>query len=116
MSQTTETFTFDLTGLCEKVAERLARQGLEHPVAAAAALTARGLSGLNQPDFAHQVGLTTAEVIAAETGETSFGDLPPPIGDILEAHPDIDLLALADLDCHGWAVHDRWKETEEEFR
>ena len=116
MNPTTETFTFDLTGLCEKVAERLRQQGSEHPVAAAAALAARGLSGLDPDDFADQVGLPAADIVSAESGQTPFGDLPAPIGARLEAHPGIDLLALADLDCHSGAVHDMWKETEEEQR
>ena len=114
MNPATETFTFDLTGLCEKVAERLRREGFEHSVAAAAALAARGLSGLGPADFAHSIGLATSEVIAAEMGQVSFGDLPAPLGDILEAHPGVDLLALADLECHIGSVHEWWKETEEE--
>jgi hypothetical protein len=113
MNPPTETLPFDLTGLCEKVAQRLERQQFRHPVAAAAALAARGLSGLSQADFAYESGLLASEVTQAETGETAFGELPAPIGDVLEAHPGIDLLALADLDCHGNAVHQGWKDKEE---
>ncbi len=100
MTDTTEAFTFDLTGLCEKVAERLRQHGSTHPVAAAAALAARGLSGLDQPRFAHLTGLPASTIASAEAGEIPFGDLPAALGDLLEAHSGIDLLALADLDCH----------------
>ena len=114
MNPPTETLTFDLTGLCEKVAQRLERQQFKHPVAAAAALAARGLSGLSQTEFAHERGLLTSEVTEAESGEIAFGELPAPIGDLLEAHPGIDLLALADLDCHGNAVPEGWKDKADE--
>jgi hypothetical protein len=59
----------DLPGLCERLAERLRRRGLEHPDVAAVALVARGARGETIDEFASALGVDPAVVDAVEAGE-----------------------------------------------
>lgn len=86
----------DLTRLCERVAADLRAAGVAHPVAAAVALAARGVAGVERERWAARLGLELVEVVAAETGEVPFGELDPAIG--AAAHEaGLDLVVLADL-------------------
>ena len=88
----------DLTLLCLRLAEGFRLDEYEHPVAAAVAVAARGITGLGQMKFAERFGRSEADVDAAETGAVAFIDLSAEVGDLLEASQRFDLLQLADLD------------------
>ena len=88
----------DLTRVCERLARHLDRSGATHPVAAAVALAARGHRGRDTDEFAGVLGLPVDTIRRAESGDIAWEELPDIIGDLLEAMPNIDLLALADLD------------------
>ena len=88
----------DLTLLCLRLAEGFRLEGYEHPVAAAVAVAARGISGLGQTEFAERFGRSEVDVEATETGAVAFVELPAEVGNILEASQRFDLLQLADLD------------------
>ncbi|MDG2908034.1 MAG: hypothetical protein P6D49_07005 [Acidimicrobiales bacterium] len=88
----------DLTLLCLRLAEGFRPEGYQHPVAAAVAVAARGITGLGQTEFAERFGRSEVDVEAAETGAVAFVELPAEVGDILEASQRFDLLQLADLD------------------
>ena len=88
----------DLTLLCLRLAEGFRLEGYEHPVAAAVAVAARGITGLGQTEFAERFGRSEVDVEATETGAVAFVELPAEVGDILEASQRFDLLQLADLD------------------
>lgn len=88
----------DLTRVCERLASRFACEGAEHPVAASVVLAARGHSGLDASEFAERHRLKLDALRRAEAGEVPWEDLPDIIGELLEAVPAIDLLALADLE------------------
>lgn len=91
----------DLTRLCERVAADLRREGVAHPVAAAVALAARGVAGLERDAWAARLGLDVEVVAACEEGRVAFGDLPAPIG--AAAHDaGVDLVVLAAL-ARRWA-------------
>lgn len=87
----------DLTRVCERLADQLARQGAAHPVAAAIVLCARGQVTLDQQQFANKFDLPLETVVAAEAGDVAWKNLPDIIGELLQLAPSIDLLALADL-------------------
>jgi hypothetical protein len=97
------TTAVDVTRLLERLADRLARAGAGHPVAAAVAMACRGDTGRDIDSFAAWAGLPRAVVAACEAGEVEFGDLPD---EIVEHHGGIDLLAMADLD-HEYAMRPR---------
>ena len=89
------TTAVDVTRLVERLADRLARRGAPHPVAAAVAMACRGNTGRDLASFAAWLDVPRSLVVACEEGDVAFADLP----DALLAHHDgIDLLALADLD------------------
>ena len=88
----------DLTLLCLRLAEGFRPDEYEHPVAAAVAVAARGITGLGQMKFAERFGRSEADVDAAETGAVAFIDLSAEVGDLLEASQRFDLLQLAALD------------------
>ncbi len=88
----------DLTRVCERLAGRFAGEGAAHPVAASVVLAARGHSGLDNTEFAELHQLDLDRIRRAEAGEVPWEDLPDIIGELLEAMPAIDLLALADLE------------------
>lgn len=87
----------DLTRVCERLADQLARRGAAHPVAAAVALCARGQVALDQQQFAHRFDMPLDIVVAAETGDIAWENLPNIVGELLQLAPATDLLALADL-------------------
>lgn len=89
---------YDLTRLCLLLAERYRAADMPHPVAAAAAVTARGLTGLDPAAFSRRHSLHPSEVVAGEAGEVAFGDLSASLGTILEASGQVCLLQLADQD------------------
>ena len=68
------------SALFEQLAERLRQRGYEHPEAAAAALAARGDSGLDRAAFAASTGLTTSEIEKAESGMMDLADLRQHLG------------------------------------
>lgn len=84
--------------LCIRAAEDFDGRGCAHPVAAAAALVARGVAGLDRVAFAERFGRSESEVEATEAGAVAFGDLPDEVGNLLEASGRLDLLQIADLD------------------
>lgn len=88
----------DLTLLCLRLAEELHSDGAEHPVAAALAVAARGVSGLEPAAFARHLGWDEATVRATESGLVGFADLPPEVGDLLASTGRIDFLQVADLE------------------
>jgi len=88
----------DLTGLCERIAARLADAGVTHPVAAAVALSARGHLGLDADVFANRYGIDPSRLRRLEAGAVAWEDLPDCIGAVLDDIDGFDLLALADLD------------------
>lgn len=87
----------EMTLLCERLSERLARDGAPHPRAAAIALAVRGLSGSDVVAFAEQLGISGDEVARAESGEVPFAHLPAGIVQRAVAEPrlDLDRLRLA---------------------
>ncbi len=87
----------DLTRVCERMADHLARKGAANPVAAAVVLCARGQVTLDQRQFAERFNLPLDTVVAAEAGDIAWEHLPDIIGELLQLAPAIDLLALADL-------------------
>ena len=75
----------DLTLLCLRLAEGFRPDEYEHPVAAAVAVAARGITGLGQMKFAERFGRSEADVDAAETGAVAFIALSAEVGALLEA-------------------------------
>ncbi|KAA0234305.1 MAG: hypothetical protein JJLCMIEE_02501 [Acidimicrobiales bacterium] len=69
----------DLTLLCERLAQRLQRAGLTHPLEAAVALTVRGARQADLQDQARALGLSSAHLAGIEAGHLAFPDLPPPL-------------------------------------
>ncbi len=88
----------DMTALVVRLADRYRSDGHEHPVAAATAVSARGLAGLDRSAFAQRFGLTEAQLDACESGRVALDDLPEPVGTLVERSGRIDLLHLADLE------------------
>jgi len=88
----------EVTRLCLRMAERFRAADVSHPVAAAASVTARGLTGLGPAAFSRRHSLDRSDVAAGEAGEVAFGDLSVAIGTILEDSGKVCLLQLADLD------------------
>jgi hypothetical protein len=84
----------DLTGLCERIARRLADTGARHPSVGAVALAVRGREGVDQETFAAGLGLDHDQVHAAEQGELAFDELPEPIRSRAETEPRLDLSRL----------------------
>jgi hypothetical protein len=89
-----ERWSSDLNLLCERLSERLARDGAEHAGAAALCVAVRGLEGSGAREFAVEVGLTTAELSRLETGEVPWDELPTEIRRRAEAEPRLDLERL----------------------
>ena len=89
----------DITALCERIANRKARDGARHPVAAALAYCARAHSRMSPTAFAGTVGLHQADVEALEAGDVAWEDIPDRVSEIA-ARPGLDFLALADLNDH----------------
>jgi hypothetical protein len=86
----------DATSVIERLAAGARRRGVPHPVAAAIARGVR-IHGLATPeDLADLLGLSVESVVAAESGEVAFGDLPAPYGRVLAAI-EVDVLGLAEL-------------------
>jgi len=88
----------EVTRLCLRLAERFRAADVSHPVAAAASVTARGLTGLDPAAFSRRHSLEPSDIAAGEAGEVAFGDLPGAVGTILEGSGKVCLLQLADLD------------------
>ena len=87
----------EVTRLCLRLAERFRAADVSHPVAAAASVTARGLTGLDPTAFSRRHSLEPSDIAAGEAGEVAFGDLPGAVGTILEGSGKVCLLQLADL-------------------
>ena len=86
----------DITPLCERIANRKARAGATHPVAAALAYCARAHTRMSPAAFAATVGLRQADVEALEAGDVAWEDVPDRVSEIAAA-PGVNFLALADL-------------------
>ena len=69
-------WSWDLTKLRERLAERLRAQGAPHPDAGAAALAARGATGAHRCDFAEALGLDEEALLSIERGEVAVEDWP----------------------------------------
>jgi hypothetical protein len=90
-----ERWSSDLNLLCERLAERLARDGAHHADAAALTIAVRGLRGQSARDFAAELDLDGGELSRIETGEVAWADLPPAILRRAAAEPRLDLVRLA---------------------
>ena len=90
----TSAWSTDYTMLCERFAERLRRQGVRHPLAAAVALAARGQRGVDRHQWAVLLSLPPDAVDAAESGQVPFDQLPPAIRRAAAAIPTLDLARL----------------------
>jgi hypothetical protein len=88
----------DMTGMVVRLADRYRSEGHGHPIAAATAVTARGLTGLDRPAFAERFGLTEAQVVDCESGRVAFDDLPAEVDALIERSGRVDLLHLTDLE------------------
>ena len=88
------TWVTDLTGLCERLAQRLAEAGAEHPSAGAVALAVRGTEGVDRPTFADWLGISHDELDRAEHGDVPFQQLPEPIRLRAQQEARLDLLRL----------------------
>lgn len=62
--------------LRERVADELELSGARHAEVAAAILSVRGVSGLDQVAFARRAGVAVDELVAAERGEVARSGLP----------------------------------------
>jgi transcriptional regulator with XRE-family HTH domain len=76
--------------LFERLAERLRQAGANHPDAAAVALVARGDSGLDQAEFAQEIGCAVSRLIAIERGEV---EIESALSELADGLPD-DISAL----------------------
>jgi len=94
----------DMTGLVVLLARRYRAEGMEHSVAAATAVAARGVAGLDRRSFARRFDLTDADLDACEAGRVPFGDLPATLGALVMGSRRVDLLQLADCDLTGLGV------------
>ena len=94
---TAGSYISNVTTLTERIAIRLAAQGVEHAVAAAVTIALRGMSGKSPTDFAAELGLAHADLRALEAGTVAFGDLPASLMSRLHSH-DLEPLLLVDLD------------------
>lgn len=83
-----------MTGLCRRLAQRYAEQGLAHPLAAAAAQAGRGRHGLTVEQYARLIGVPVVELRSAEAGDVPFSELPGPLVADLARSGRIDLDAL----------------------
>ena len=88
----------DMTIYCERLAERLRRKGVSHPVAAAVALAARGHRGVDTASFAAAIGMRAADLSAIEAGAVAFADLPDEVALAFAGIPSANLFLLADYD------------------
>jgi hypothetical protein len=81
----------DTTLLCERLAQRLRRQGYLHPLAAAVVLAVRGQHGLSTDQFARHLGLPPSAVADAEAGQVAFDALAAPVLAAAVFVPRLDL-------------------------
>ena len=94
---TAGSYISNVTTLTERIAIRLAGQGVEHAVAAAVTIALRGMSGKSPTDFAAELGLAHADLRALEAGTVAFGDLPASLMSRLHSH-NLKALLLVDFD------------------
>jgi hypothetical protein len=83
---------------CERLAERLHAQGVAHPVAAAVALTARGLGAKDVDQLAAEIGVPTSPLRDIEAGTVAFVDLPDELLHAFARIPSASLFLMADLE------------------
>lgn len=81
----------DLDRLCERLAERLALEGATHPDVAAVALVVRGVTGLEVEEFALMTAVPAGELLAGESGELAWNELPPEVRDRAVSCERLDL-------------------------
>lgn len=62
--------------LCNMLAARLAKQGLQHPHVAAAVIACRGLTDLTHSAFALRCDITTDQLADLEAGAVALTDVP----------------------------------------
>ncbi|GJM36789.1 MAG: hypothetical protein DHS20C19_01560 [Acidimicrobiales bacterium] len=89
--------SIDPTRTIERMASRLRSEGVEHPVAGAVALAARGHARMAPEAFADVAVLPIEVVQSAEAGSVAFGALPVAIG-LYAGATGADLMVLADLE------------------
>ena len=88
----------DMTGLVVLLARRYRAEGMEHAMAAATAVAARGVTGLDRQSFARRFHLADADLNACEEGHVPFDGLPAALGALVSGCAGVDLLHLADFD------------------
>ncbi len=71
--------TVDPVRMRDRYAQRLKREGVEHPVVAATIAALRGTAGETPEQFAERMGVPPAAVIAAEAGLLAAEQLPDPL-------------------------------------
>lgn len=82
------------TRLVARMADLLTVRGSPYPMAGALACAVRGRLALDFDTYARSLGLTTADVEAAESGETPLRALPAAIADRIP-WLGLDLTALS---------------------
>ena len=91
----------DATAMVERMARQARRAGVDHPVAAAVALSLRVPQLVGPEEFAERTGVALSRLVEAEAGTVRFGDLPIEFDPLL-CELALDLLSLADLE-QMWA-------------
>jgi hypothetical protein len=91
MMMSAEGWATDVTRLCERLAERLAREGAPFPGAGAVALAVRGGAGVDRSTFAAQLGLDPHELALAENGALPYEQLPEAIRQLASSESRLDL-------------------------
>ena len=91
----------DLTGLCERLAQRNAEAGIANPVAAAVSTTARGTQSMTVDEFADAHGYTSGFIRSCEQGDLPFSELPDAVSHLLQNDDRFCLLSLADLEANS---------------
>lgn len=94
---TDESYKTNVTPLTERIALRLARAGLEHPVAAAVTIAMRGMSGLDRDAYAAELGVAGARVDELELGQVALEELPESVWRMVHEH-QLEPVVLVDLE------------------
>lgn len=68
-----------MTTLTERIAYRMAADGVDHPVAGAVALSLRGLTRLDRGVLADLLGVSEQRLADFESGAVALTDLPPAV-------------------------------------
>lgn len=83
----------NVPALTRRLALRFVEQEFDHPVAAAVAVTLRGLAAVELTAFARMTGVKAAELRLIESGDVDFAHLPEALTSrMVEADLDLDSL------------------------